>query len=393
MRHCWLGSLAVAVVVAACGREETPTVAAPPSERMAPLVKTPPAKSTPLQETGRALALALKDPALRALIHQELAHSEVKEGKLHFQRFLRGAGAPLVAAMARATKRREDDVSGQLKQLGSAELYLPVEEHRQRWSGGPDLIVATQWEEDETPVGFDLEGRPVALSLEKPPDVPTLVIVPAESFDEEGLAYSRHLAKSANSPAAAWMTGLWINELHTNASQYEPWTKGSPEFEIHLEQADSDPRVSLSCSDEDLAVEPFRWDMNGDNYYAPFLVAEQNMLPTGTPRVISMWEDDDGRCTIKTNKDYVKLTTDAFTEAYDAYKLIHDKQYTNGQIFVQVYNAYINARSIISGGDDYVGTAAVLEDITPGPKEFTLMNENMNPTGWGVIEWKTDTAH
>jgi hypothetical protein len=393
MRHSWLGSLVAAAMVVACDREGTPTLAAPPVESAVSGVTAPSSKLTPLQQTGRALALALKDPSLRALIHQELTHSEVKEGKLHFQRFLRGAGAPLVAAMGRAAKLREEEVSGLLKQLGSAEFYLPVAEHRQRWSGGSELIVATQWEESEIPVGFDLEGQPVALSLEKPPDVPTLVIVPAESFDAEGLAYGRHLAQSGTSPSLTAMTGLWINEIHTNSGLYEPWTKGDPEFEIYLEKADSDPRVSLSCADQDLAVEPFKWDMNGNDYSAPFLVAEQNMLPTGTPRVLSMWEDDDGRCTIKTDRDYVKLTTDAFTNAFDVYKLINNKQYTDGQIYVKVYNAYISLRSIISGGDDYVGTAAVMEDITTAPKQFTLMNQNMNPTGWGFIQWKTDTAH
>ncbi len=392
MMQQWPVRLAVTAMVAACSPEEAAVVEALSVEEPAPAVGEHPSKLTPLQDVGRALALALRDPALRELIHQEMAHSDVKEGKLQLQRFLRGPGAPLLASMAQATELREEGVSKLLRQLEPTELYLPVEAHRQRWSGGPDLIVATQWEESEQPVGFDLEGQPVALSLEKPPDVATLVIVPAESFDEEGSAYGRHLAQSGTVSAMGTWTGLWVNELHVNSGQYESWLKGSPEFELYLENASASPRSTITCASED-SIGPYRWDLNGDDYYASFLVAEDRYLPLNTRRVLTMWEDDDGRCSIKVNKDYVKLTTDAFMNAYDAYKLIHDKQYTNGQIIVKVYNAYIAARSAITGGDDYVGTAAGLENISTGASQFTLMNDTMNPTGWGVIQWRSVTIH
>ncbi|MDY7232003.1 hypothetical protein [Hyalangium rubrum] len=386
MKQRWLGSLAAGVLAVSCGREES---TAPPAAASSREALNADAASNAYRELGRTLAQSLRDPSLRALIHQEMARSDVKEGKLHLQNFLRGAGASLMRGMALATRGSEQDLSRLLHQLGPAELYMPVAAHRERWDGGPGLIIATQREEHETPLGVDLEGRPVALSLKAPPEVPTLVIVPAESFDENGLAYG---SRSEVTTSGSW-TGMWINSLHTNAGQYEPWTKGSPEFELHVERANSNPRVSIVCADEDRAIEPYRWNMDGDNYSAPFLAAEQAQLPVGAGHVVSLWEDDDGRCSIRADKDYVKLTVDAFTNAYGAFKLIQSKEYENGQIIVKVYNAFIAARSLIEGGDDYVGTSAGEVNLTSGPQQFTFMSENMSPSGWVILEWKTDTAH
>ena len=387
--HGWLSGLAVVVLVSACGREQSPAASPPPP----PEARSAAEQSAALDGVGRSLAQAIADPALRSLLHQELSRSPLKEGKLHLQTFLAGPGAPLREAMALATSRSPGALSQVLSQLGSMELYLPVAEHRQRWAGGDELIIATQWDEQKPPTGVDLKGTPVPLSLEAPPELPVLVVVPAEAFDANGVPYEDPEQQTVAFSDSK--LGLWINAVHTNSSMYEPWTRGSPEFEFYLENTAVTPRANIICADEDLAIEPYKWNMDSDYYFSPFLIAGDDVFPQGTPYIITMWEDDDGRCEIKTSVDHVQETIKLFQSAYEVYKLIKSKDYINDQVVVHIRNAAIAGRALINGNDDYVGTSAGQIDISSKPVQFMRMNDNVKKvhTGWLHLQWKTDIAH
>jgi hypothetical protein len=353
------------------------------------------------EELARILALSLQDPSARAMLYAALKASVVKEGKLHLEAFLRADGAPLLAGMAAAGGASEEQVFDLLQRVGTLEAYLPVPEHRARWSGGADLVIATQLEEDEVPFGVDLSGRPVRLSLSAPPASPTLVIVPAESFDERGrplkssaapvgLGEVRPGAQSLTAPTT-W-TGVWINEVHVG-DLHEPWTRGSPEFEMHLDNATADPRTTLVCAEEDLSVEPYRWDMDGEDYYNPFLMAQESEIPPNAGLVIHMWEDDDTRCVLKVYNasDYVRLTTDYLKAIADIYKGVLKKNFVNGRWVMKVFNAYIAARALINGGDDFVGVAAGLQRIDEIPKTFVLKDQNGTNQGTIEVQWRSVT--
>lgn len=59
---------------------------------------------------------------------------------------------------------------------------MPVLEHKQRWDGDSNVIVATALRDHEIPVAYDLQGRPVTIeSAEQPPTIPTLALVRAET--------------------------------------------------------------------------------------------------------------------------------------------------------------------------------------------------------------------
>lgn len=160
---------------AACGDVEIPS-------EQAPLVSLSPAEAPAHHQLARLVAFAMRDADVRASVHRSMQASEVKSGKLHLETFLRGDGTPLLDAMARAGGVAQGGIFELLAGSTALELYLPVQAHRDAWTGGADLIVATSLTETGAPYGVDLNGRPVQLSEDAPPSTPTLAIVPAESF-------------------------------------------------------------------------------------------------------------------------------------------------------------------------------------------------------------------
>jgi hypothetical protein len=357
----------------------------------------------PIQQLARLVALSLNDGAVRGQLRAAMAASPVKEGKLYLSGYLRGPGSGLLRAMARSGGVSEAEVQALIAQTGALEIYLPVESHRGAWKGNENVIVAAQLVEEETPYGVDLQGRPVALSLENAPATPVISIVPAESFDQNGRAYGRTATGgvSANlsaagvgprlgmNPDGSW-TGLWVNEVHTS-QEYEPWTKGDPEFEMHLDNATT--RERRVCAEEDSSIEPYRFNMDGTNYYNAFLIADETELPQGQPFTIYLYEDDDTRCVVKDDKDYAKLAADALTNAYSAYKSLKAKEWENGQWIVKIANSYVAIKSIITGNDEFAGMTAGLSDIGTTPQTFQLKDQNTNNIGWVSLQWKTDFPH
>lgn len=354
------------------------------------------------RQLARLVAGSLADPAAREALRRAMEASRVKEKKLHLETFLRTAGEPLLASIARTRGVAPEAVFSLLSRLGNLELYLPVPEHRDRWSGGSELIVATQRDEENVPFGVDLAGRPVTLSLERPPATPALVIVPAESFAERGQPLQRDLEPrlapagpaggSVAADATVW-TGLWANEVHVG-DLHEPWTKGSPEFEMHLDDASTRPRTRIVCTDENLSVEPYRWDMDDEDYYDPFLIATDSEVPPNAMLVLHMWEDDDTRCVLKVYNayDYVKLVTDYLKGIADAYKGVLKKRFVNGQWVISVFNAYINGKALINGGDDFIGVAAGLQRIDTTPKTFVFKDYNAVNQGRVVLQLRAGTT-
>jgi|GEM_PF-6195113 len=391
-------TMAAVLTLAACGDSEQPFT----PETTAPAAQS--AAEPAMQQLARLVATSLRDPSVRAQLHAAVASSPVKEGKLYLSDYLKGQGNPLLRAMARAGGVSQAEVLGLIAQTGALEMYLPVDAHRAAWKGGDNVIVAAQLVEEEAPFGVDLQGRTLSLSLETEPTTPVISLVPAESFDETGRAYGSvagGMRSSASiavagvqprlgmNPDGSW-TGLWVNEVHTS-QEYEPWTKGDPEFEMHLENATT--RAKAVCAEEDSSIEPYRFNMDGTNYYNAFLIADETELPQGQPFSIYLYEDDDTRCVVKDDKDYPKLAADALSNAYSAYKALKSKEWENGQWIVKIANAYVAFKSIITGNDEFAGMTAGLSDIGTTPQTFQLKDQNMNNIGWVNLQWKSDFPH
>lgn len=346
---------------------------------------------------AQLVALALREPSARGLFYRAQASSPVKENKLFLAGWLGGEGTPLLQAMARAGGMKVSEVQALVSQLGPVEIYLPVAEHRAAWTGGTDVQVAFAERDRAQPYGFDLNGRPVQLSIKDAPATPTVVVTYAESFDEKGVAHGANRPQAgpsgALSPRLAVLTvpytGVWVDSIKTN-SDFENWASGNPEFELYVQNAET--RGNIACSGES-AVEPYNFNMDGTSYRYPTLLAADYELPQSVPMVIAMFEDDDIRCKIVQDKDFVKLATDALTNANSAYKALSGKEWVNGEWIMQLKTAYVNVMSIIHGNDEFVGVSTTVSDINSLDSHHTLRNENSMATGIVRVQWKTDTGY
>jgi hypothetical protein len=301
--------------------------------------------------------------------------------------------------MARQGDMTEAQVLQLLDQTGSMEIYLPVEAHRAVWKGGNDLIVATTMDDKVVPFGVDLNGQPVQLSLKTAPDVPAISIVPAESFDALGKPYGRDVQSRQNASAqdlgpsfsvmgTTW-TGLWANEVHVG-HDYESWALGKPEFEMYIERADD--RTPIVCISEFKSVEPYHFNMDGLDYYDPFLLAAEGEIPEGVKFVVSMWEDDKEPCKLlpESGRDWVKDAVDALKNAYGAVKSVQEKGWVDTGWIIKAYQASIAVKGLIEGNDDdFVGVSAGEEDVSNIAKVFRLKNTNAENTGWISVQYES----
>jgi hypothetical protein len=147
---------ALAVAVAGCDRG---------SEAILPGVVAPAAASAGAeQEFARVLALALREPEARALVHGAMRGSRFNEHKLVLQTFLETRdGARLASAMAAAGGVDEGEVRGWAARLPAMDFYVPFVEHRRNWTGGADVVVGANMDVDQAKfTGYTPEGGRIA---------------------------------------------------------------------------------------------------------------------------------------------------------------------------------------------------------------------------------------
>jgi len=155
------------------------------------LLPPPPAEPLTIEASGggsgdlatltRGFALALSDPAVSGRLRDALRDSPFNEHKLLLQDFAgTGTGQLLVGAAASRLDRPIAELEGLIEDLPPTDLYLPVRGHRTTWTGTPDLLVASYLSSPPSLIAYDASGELVALDLERAPEVPVLVMHPAE---------------------------------------------------------------------------------------------------------------------------------------------------------------------------------------------------------------------
>lgn len=207
----------------------------------------------------RAIALALADSGIRTQVYRALHDSPFKDHKLQFSRYLHAGGSQLLAGAAAASGLDPASFLAAVDSLPQLEFYLPVPAHRARWIGGTDLIVAAALSHHETPIAFDLAGRPVTgMSSTTPPAAPTLAIVPAETnFDRVPVFFQDCNPAVSDCGGGSGGGGgdggdgggsgggvplppnfrlIGINILDTG---WDPWYASSPEFELSVYALDN----------------------------------------------------------------------------------------------------------------------------------------------------------
>ncbi len=305
-------AVALAAVLWACAddgvtRPEAPQQAAAPVLLSRAGIPVPePRMHELLERITREVAVALADPAVRDMVYKQLQASPYREHKLDFGAFLRSGTRPLLTSMAAARSAESgpaqspgatvttDAVLATLDSIIDLEFYMPVPTHWAAWRGDAHLLVAGALHDRAVPIGFDLAGRPVPLSADQPPDVPTLVVVRKETdfSSPSALARAAPARVTTVDPPGVYMVASYI----ADHGQYEGWTAGAPEFEVHaFVQNSVGTFVDVQCAGNEQSY-PLQYDQNDDYWSGRVLAILEEGI--GLHQVeFQVWEDDYQACT------------------------------------------------------------------------------------------------
>jgi len=359
------------------------------------------AETQALEGVTRRLALALADPGFRARFRARLTTSPYREQKLHLQRTLEAGGAAEQRAVARLNGEAAQVTDSVYRAAPALEVYLPVPEHRARWHGEPELLVATAARDGDIPVAYDLQGRRHLLDPTRPPMTPVLAVVPVETdFDAPGLASGVRRNVTCTLPTNCGggggggtvpTPGLYMTKAHFNGD-FEGWLKGSPEFEIHImgQKGATDSLTKLQCAGEHQPG-AYYWD-GGTDWSGNVLLFSQSQIdsykaahPGEAFRIVAL-EDDDTACVLKVDSNRWMTFVGSLGPLY---------QDVTGAVDSGTVNKYIKAAKslrdflaalggLIKTNDDLIGNAMedkVVQEYHAG-FNWILKADNDDTNGW-----------
>ncbi len=400
----WPALLLVLGVAACSDQASTPQPESGPDALPRAPAELPQARLDRLERLARRTARALTDPVFREDVRQAIATSPYREGKVHFQRYLRSDGGRRLGLVASENAEAESDLDSDITRSGSLEMYFPVPEHRRAWQGGTELLVATAGADGEAPIAFDLTGRRIVLDPKQPPTVPVLAVEPAElDFDAASVALATCDLWSCGdggggAPPPALAPGLYMSKLEL-VQDFEGWLKGDPEYEIHIlgpaARGDNQNVASVQCIANN-AVAPYKWDMNSKTWTGNQLLFSRAQMDAfdkthpGKPFTVFAVEDDDTGCQIKTDADRAGKLFKALGQAFADWKSAQGQKITPDGLnrilkAAQSGFALLTALySVITTADDIIGVA--ISDAVSGRyrtgTNWTFMNDQVQANGY-----------
>ena len=272
-----LATLTVVLLSAACSDATAPRSAPRPPGVKTPLVSN---ARPALDVVARELAVSLQDPAFRKTIRSAMLNSKRPEGRLILSEVVRLPGAAELRTRLQAAQMtgirldldyecdedgnmycpddgdgggdgcelqcaddgedceamcadREEDgaVEEYPVPLPPIEVYMPVEEHVQSWSGNEaDALTLPQPDEEaaSTVIAYDIYGNGVELpGGDEPPVIPVISVGYSEVVVEPAPVFTP--------PTRVDTRGVGVREFITTMraeNSHEPWWKGRPEFEL-----------------------------------------------------------------------------------------------------------------------------------------------------------------
>ncbi|HEX5575340.1 MAG TPA: hypothetical protein VFX42_05655 [Gemmatimonadales bacterium] len=398
------GVLAAAAIVAAC--EPAPT--APHEAASIPGASTFTNQASAreaMDRLARRVARAMADPGFRSYVKEQLDRSPFGEHKVQFQGFLRASNGRALKEVARLSAASETEIEDDASNATPLEMYFPVPAHRTAWSGGPDLLVASAWEDHESPVAYDVLGKRQLLSPVDPPATPVLAVEPVETDFAHPLGQgSQATCTTACGGGGGGGTspppgGLYMTYSHF-VQDFEGWLKGDPEFEIHIlgQSGASDSLRDYQCAGG-AGGGYYHFDQNDLNWTGSVLLFSQTQLnnyktahPNQNFRVVAL-EDDDTGCAIKFDGNRFKSLISTIQSQYPNLTGSKDTATTIAK-YVKRANALQKilaaAYSFITTQDDLIGNA--IEDVVVGvfyPGANWIFKGESNVTnGWIKLEMR-----
>lgn len=357
------------------------------------------------QRLARSFAQALSDEGFRALVYRTLSESPVPEGKVHLQGFLAGGQGTSRRRFAELAGAAESDISADLDGSAPIEIYLPVPEHRRRWTGGAEVLVATAESDREAPTAFDTQGRRRRLDPERAPAIPVIALGRAElAFRQEGALLDETCFIDCTEEPSSGGTGattgsadlispgLYMTYAKFNDT-FEGWLKGSPEFEVHIlgQDGGSTSMKSYQCAGA-LAGPPYQYDQNEKEWSGRVMLFSQTQLdafkaehPGQSVRVFLV-EDDDAACVIKMDSTRVTNLFKTLKAAYGDLTGGKDDKVFSLKTFTRALSLLSFLRSTwsaITTQDDLIGNAiedSVAREYFPGAN-WIVKGENTVTNG------------
>lgn len=373
-RSIFMLAAAAALAASACDRPDGgPTGPILPAAGTAPSQASGALTRQDRQERlARRLAVALGQASRRATLAARLREAQGSERKVHFQVLLEAERGGWRRALAEAGEGGDPALAQDLAGVGALEVYFPVPEHRARWAGGEELLVATAIEDGAPPVAYDVVGRRMLLDPERPPERPVLALVPAEQrFAANGDIYCGPDCGGGGSVTTPAAPGLYMTYA-AFTSTYEGWLKGNPEFETHVlgQDGGSTSLAPYQCAGE-YAGGAYTYDQNAKSWSGSVMLFSQAQLdayrvnhPSQALRVLVV-EDDDTACQIRTETDVLSTL---FRTVDAAYKLWTGGK--DGLTLTKVFQkatalqqAITSVASLIKTNDELVGTAIADEVV------------------------------
>jgi hypothetical protein len=351
-----------------------------------------------LTRIARLVAEAMDNEPARQRLKRDMRAAPFHEHKLELGTYLRSKdGRALLEGMASRTPGGESDVFAALAAIRPLEFYMPVQEHRESWTGKGDVLVVSQLVESEPIVAFDEGGREVALDRKVAPAQPTLSIVPVETRFDQPMAPAtsrnvRDLSGDAigtleplvvkgsamvacdetcsgggsGSTSPYSVPGLYL-EFSRILDMKEPWFRGDPEIEVHI-QGPTTPTAptyadDLSCSSERPYDSRKYFDQNTGFWEGSVMLFSEEETVAFTSKFnqgfhILFWEDDNQACVLKLDSngliEVLKSTANAFSTV--AIKVIPGASWP---IVATAFVAtlFANPGAWLLTNDDFVGAA------------------------------------
>lgn len=271
-----------------------------------------------LQTLGRELALALNRAEVRAWLQEELRMSPYIEDRIAFNRALLSRpdlveilGSPAIANRAAA-----------IAELADLELYFPIDEHRDSWSGEAGLEVAVPIFNGDRFVVYAADGSYREVEADFEPATPTLLLAKSEiDYDDLSVAlkggsktagFLREEALQTDAGTTTSQPELWLqprgvsptNHTYLTYLQVTEWFEPPIKGDMEIEVFGAVNGVYGGCTritnvekNETIYLPP-------PNPTSPHRIAYA--VPTGTTELdVDVYEDDDTGCSVRSGDDYI----------------------------------------------------------------------------------------
>lgn len=284
------------------------------------------------EELAQILAASLRDPDVRRNVYQAIHSSQVREHKVHFNLFLDALPFSDQDRFSNRSGVSSDSVSKLVNRAVALELYLPVPEHFERWSGDTNVLVGTALFDHELPFIVDLNGARVEVeSPDQPPSLPVLAVVPLEGRWGPQTRHQPSFAECQPTPeddcgagggggggggGGSPTPGVAMDFAFID-DDYEGFLMGGPEFEIHTfwtSDAANPNNVQVGQCAGAEAADPGRsgpgsvsqeyvYDHQNLSWYGDVLLVSEAQLATarqvGDRLLYLVVEDDNTPCAIR----------------------------------------------------------------------------------------------